>query len=65
MQRWEQGRVVQRKQEGQLEVKVSHSPVCQPGVQAGLASLFSESVELTQAQTGPNMGREEEVFLNQ
>lgn len=38
--------------------------VCQQGVQAGLAPLFSESVHLTQAQIGPIMGREEEVLQN-
>ena len=38
--------------------------MCQHGVQAGLAPLFSKSVELTQVQIGPNMGREEKVFKN-
>lgn len=58
---WGQGRVAQRRQEGNSRSPTLPS-LCQQGVQAGFAPLCSESAKLAQAQIAPKIGREEEVF---
>lgn len=53
-----QGKVVWGRQEGQLDLKVSHCVSARRA--ARLALFFSKSAELTQAQIGPKMQREQD-----